>query len=126
MVTYDLAVESDLTLDCKSKTSQPFITNSGDTISITCPDPDATIYYSTDASALGGNSSYPTTAVHYTAPFHVPTATLVRAAAFNPESLGSDIAWLHANPYFIIHYSTFIILCHEHPITHPRSRHRCI
>jgi len=95
-VTYDVHVESDLDLPCLPRTEQPFITNSAGTISISCSDPGAGIYYTTDGAApWAGNGTYPTSATLYTAPFAAPPpGTLLRAASFNPTSPGSDIAWL--------------------------------
>jgi hypothetical protein len=96
-VTYDVQVESELELECLPKTAQPFITNAGGTISITCTDDAAAIYYTTDETAPWvGNAAYPVTATLYTAPFTVSPGTLVRAAAFTAGKLGSDIASLQS------------------------------
>ena len=94
-VTYDVQVESELDLQCQPKTAQPFITNAAGTLSITCADPGAAIYYTTDGSApWPGNATYPVTALRYTEPFTAAAGSLIRAAAFIAEKLGSDIDWL--------------------------------
>jgi len=91
-VTYDVLVESDLDLECMPKTAQPYLSNDGGTISITCADESAAIYYTTDGTApWAGNSTYPSTAVVYTETFSPEAGTLVRAAAFTTGRLGSDI-----------------------------------
>ena len=94
-VTYDVLVESELDLDVLCKTVQPYIADAAGTLAITCGDPDAVIYYTLDGTApWAGNATYPTTAILYTGPFTPPAGTLVRAAAFNPALLGSDITFL--------------------------------
>jgi hypothetical protein len=95
-VTYDVIIESDLELALLDKTAMPFIAASGPEIAITCTDPDAVIYYTTDGSApWAGNEYYSCTASLYSGPFATPAAgTLIRAAAFNPALAGSDINFL--------------------------------
>ena len=94
-VTYDVLIESEFDLPCVAKTAQPFIANSGDLISIGCADGEAAIYYTTDGTApWAGNEIYPSTGSLYAGPFTVTSGTMVRAAAFNPEKLGSDIDWI--------------------------------
>lgn len=94
-VTYDVLIESELDLPCLPKTAQPFIANSGDYVSIGCADPDAPIYYTTDGTApWPGNETYPSTGILYAGPFTASASTLIRAAAFNPDKLGSDIDWI--------------------------------
>lgn len=94
-VTYDVVLESELDLPCLPKEPQPFISNDAGTISITCADPDAAIYYTVDGtSPWPGNATYPATATLYTEPFAAPApGTLIRAAAFTSGKLGSDIDW---------------------------------
>lgn len=96
LVTYDVQLESELELECLPKTAQPFLTDSGGNIAIACSDGSAAIYYTTDGTApWAGNGYYPTTAASYAGPFAAPPAgTLIRAAAFNPARLGSDINFL--------------------------------
>jgi hypothetical protein len=94
-VTYDVQVESELDLPCLPKTPQPFITNSDGAAVITCSNPEAEIFYTTDGSnPWAGNLTYPSTSILYTTPFNVSAGTLIRAAAFAPDQLGSDVAWL--------------------------------
>jgi hypothetical protein len=94
-VTYDVLIESELDLPCLPKTPQPLITNSGDVVSTACADPDAAIYYTIDGTApWAGNETYPSTGILYTAPFTASTGTLIRAAAFNPDKLGSDTTFI--------------------------------
>ena len=94
-VTYDVLIESELDLPFLPKTPQPFIANSGNLVSIGCPDPDAAIYYTTDGTApWAGNETYPSTGIFYSGPFTAPAGAVIRAAAFNPEKLGSDIDWI--------------------------------
>jgi hypothetical protein len=88
-------IESELDLPCLPKTPQPFIANSGDVVSIGCADPEAAIYYTTDGTApWAGNETYPSTGIPYSGPFSTSAGTLIRAAAFNSEKLGSDIDWI--------------------------------
>jgi len=95
LVTYDVLVESELELACLLKTAQPFISASEGTVTITCPDSGAALYYTTDGTApWAGNGTYPTTATLYTEPFAAATGTLLRAAAFAGEKLGSDVTFL--------------------------------
>jgi hypothetical protein len=91
-VTYDVNVESELDLACLPKTFQTFVTEAGGTVTITCNDGSAAIYYTLDGTApWSGNAG----AVLYDGPFAAPEAgTLIRAAAYNPDKLGSDTAWL--------------------------------
>ena len=94
-VTYDVLIESELELPCQRRTAQPFITALGSTISISCADESAAIYYTTDGSTpWAGNTAYPATGVLYTEPFTPPAGTLVRAAAFAAGKPGSDIDWM--------------------------------
>jgi hypothetical protein len=95
-VTYDVVIEGELELAVQSKTAMPFITASGDETVITCSDEAATVYYTTDGSApWSGSDTYPATALTYTGPFATPPPdTLIRAAAYNPAKLGSDINFL--------------------------------
>jgi hypothetical protein len=95
-VTYDVLVESELDLAPPQKTAQPFITDNGGTITIACADGSAAIYYTTDGSMpWPGNATYPSTATLYAGAFAAPAAgTLIRAAAFDLEKLGSDVNWL--------------------------------
>jgi len=96
MVTYEVQVESDLDFQGIAKTAQPFITINDAQVSIACADTDAAIYYTIDGSMpWPGNDTYPSTATLYTVPFTAAEDTLVRAAAYNPALLGSDIDWLH-------------------------------
>jgi hypothetical protein len=94
-VTYDVLVESELDLPCLAKTAQPFI-SAGENVSIACADGAAVIYYTTDGSMpWAGNATYPATATLYAAPFATPApGTLIRAAAYNPALLGSDVDFL--------------------------------
>jgi hypothetical protein len=95
-VTYDVQVESELDLACLVKTAQPFISEAGGNISIACADGAASIYYTVDGSMpWAGNGTYPSTAILYAGPFAAPAAgRLIRAAAYNPTLLGSDVDWL--------------------------------
>jgi hypothetical protein len=94
-VTYDVLIESDLDLPCLPKTVQPFLSASAGLVTITCSDPDASIYYTADGSLpWAGNGTYPSTAIPYTAPFAATAGTIIRAAAFTPGQLGSDVDWL--------------------------------
>jgi len=94
-VTYDVLIESELNLACLPKTEQPFILDTAGTISIACADRDAVIYYTIDGTApWAGNTAYPSTATLYNEPLTPGGGTLVRAAAFSPGKLGSDIDWV--------------------------------
>ncbi len=94
-VTYDVLVESELDLPCLPKTQQPIISESEGELAIVCGDGSADIYYTTDGSApWAGNEAYPSSGIIYSEPFPAVAGTLIRAAAFNPSALGSDIAWL--------------------------------
>jgi len=95
-VTYDVLVESELDLACLAKTAQPFISVAAEQVSIECADETAAIYYTIDGSMpWTGNGTYPGTATAYAGPFASPPAgTLIRAAAYNPELLGSDVDWM--------------------------------
>jgi hypothetical protein len=95
-VTYDVSIESEFELACLAKTALPFLTESDSNITIACADEAAAIWYTLDGSApWAGNANYPSTATPYTGPFAPPAAgTLIRAAAFNPALLGSDINFL--------------------------------
>jgi hypothetical protein len=94
-VTYDVLLESELDLECLPKTVQPFISVSEETASITCADPDATIYFTVDGTMpWAGNDTYPSTASLYSNPFSVAPSTLIRAAAFTDGKLGSDADWM--------------------------------
>jgi len=95
-VTYDVIIEGDLELALQGKTAMPFITAGVPETVISCTDPAAVIYYTTDGSApWAGNEYYSSTALLCSAPFPTPPAgTLIRAAAFNPALAGSDINWL--------------------------------
>jgi hypothetical protein len=94
-VTYDVLLESELDLLCLARTQQPFLSLSEGTVQITCAEEGAAIYYTLDGTApWAGNGSYPSTATLYAEPFTAAAGTLVRAAAFADDALGSDIAWL--------------------------------
>jgi hypothetical protein len=95
-VTYDVLVESELDLPCLEKTEQPFVSVSEGQVTIECSDGMAAIYYTTDGSMpWAGNGTYPGTATAYAGPFASPPAgTLIRAAAYNPAKVGSDVDFL--------------------------------
>ena len=95
-VTYDVLVESELGLACLLSTEQPFITRSEEVVMISCADETAAIYYTLDGTApWAGSAVNPATSIQYAEPFTSPApGTLIRAAAFAPGKLGSDITWL--------------------------------
>ena len=95
-VTYDVNIESELELECLAKTALPLITQTGGDITMSCADPIAAIYYTLDGSSpWAGSAAYPSTGILYAGAFAAPGAgTMIRAAAFNPDRLVSDTAWL--------------------------------
>jgi hypothetical protein len=85
MVTYDVKLGALFPLAPLAKLPMPGISSPAQTVTLTGQ---GTIYYTTDGTFPGpGNSA----AHRFSAPFTVPSGTVVRTAVYDPAFAGSDI-----------------------------------
>ncbi len=96
LVGYDVTISTSVALAKPAKVATPAIAAAaaispatGSSVTLTCATGSAAIYYTTDGSYP---SSANATATLYSAPFNVPTAATLRAAAQLSGSQPSDVA----------------------------------
>jgi len=77
--------------------------NAAQTVTLTSPDPAATIYYTTDGSEPTVGSTV------YAGPINVNQTTVIRAACFN-GSTGAPISFIETDTYFINEVHTLAVL----------------
>lgn len=93
MLVYDTVLRGYLPQDYPGRTPQPTIADDNPgTVTLACADPAAVIYFSIDGKMpTPGDTSAASSTKVYAAPFNVPTGTVIRCLAWNPDILPSDI-----------------------------------
>lgn len=88
MLVYDTVLSGELPSDYPGRTTQPTIADDdAGTVTLACADSDASIYFTIDGKMpTPGNQ-----AQLYTAPFVVPSGTVIRCVGWNPDILPSDV-----------------------------------
>ena len=92
-LVYDTVLRGQLPQDFPGRTAAPIVSSDGSgNVTLACADGAAGIFYTLDGSMPqpGDTTAEGATKV-YTAPFTVATATVVRALAWNPTILPSDV-----------------------------------
>jgi hypothetical protein len=92
-LVYDTVLRGQLPQDFLGRTTQPTIAddNAGN-VTLACSDGSAAIYYTLDGTmSQPGDTSASGSTKLYSAPFNVPSGTVIRCLAWNPAILPSDV-----------------------------------